>query len=282
VAPLPKSGGPLSRLRCDCRSSIQPEKIPSASALSAARSRENLARLRGVTVDADTPETLALFHAELELVERIARQLMRTLGRNAELDDLRSYGREGLLSAARRFDPSQAVPFRGYATFRVRGAMIDGIRKTARLPRRIHEKLRCLEAGDQVSEDAAEDAFREAPPGDTQLDAQRRLDDHLAKMATAMALGLLHQRVHGEEGEVALLNPAEDPETATASAELHEIVTRAIAELPHEEAELVRRHYYEGERFDHVAEELGLSKSWASRLHTRAIARLTKRLQQRT
>jgi len=41
---------------------------------------------------------------------------------------------------------------------------------------------------------------------------------------------------------------------------------------------LIRRHYLEGERFDHVAAELGLSKSWASRLHTRAIGRLTKRL----
>jgi RNA polymerase sigma factor for flagellar operon FliA len=48
--------------------------------------------------------------------------------------------------------------------------------------------------------------------------------------------------------------------------------------LPENEAVLVRRHYLEGERFDHVAKELGLSKSWASRLHTRAIKRLTEAL----
>ncbi len=52
----------------------------------------------------------------------------------------------------------------------------------------------------------------------------------------------------------------------------------AIAELPEQEAMLVRRHYIEGDRFDQVAAELGLSKSWASRLHTRAIQKLTKRL----
>ena len=52
----------------------------------------------------------------------------------------------------------------------------------------------------------------------------------------------------------------------------------AIAALPDEEAQLVRRHYLEGERFDHVAQSLGLSKSWASRLHTRAMQRLAKRL----
>ena len=56
------------------------------------------------------------------------------------------------------------------------------------------------------------------------------------------------------------------------------IVRDTISGLPKEEAELVRRHYLEGERFDRVAQELGLSKSWASRLHTRAMGRLSKRL----
>jgi RNA polymerase sigma factor for flagellar operon FliA len=56
------------------------------------------------------------------------------------------------------------------------------------------------------------------------------------------------------------------------------VVKTAIEDLPEEEATLVRRHYLGGERFDLVAKELGLSKSWASRLHTRAVKRLTKRL----
>jgi RNA polymerase sigma factor for flagellar operon FliA len=236
-----------------------------------------------VEVEKDSPETLALFHAELELVERIVRHLARTLGRNVEPDELRSYGREGLLMAARRFDPAHGVPFAGYATFRVRGAIIDGIRKGSRLPRRVHDKLRCLEQGDRISEQASEEAHAAPPPGQTRSDAQRQLDEHLANMATAMAVGLLQQRVFGEEhGELALLNPGEDPETAYANAELRDLVARALDDLPSEEGELVRRHYLEGERFDHVAAQLGLSKSWASRLHTRAIARLTRRLQNKT
>ena len=52
----------------------------------------------------------------------------------------------------------------------------------------------------------------------------------------------------------------------------------AIAQLPDNEAQLVRRHYIDGESFEQVADELGLSKSWASRLHARAISRLSKRL----
>ena len=54
-------------------------------------------------------------------------------------------------------------------------------------------------------------------------------------------------------------------------------VRTAVAELPEQERTLVERHYFGGERFDKVAAELGLSKSWASRLHTRAVARLVER-----
>jgi len=85
-------------------------------------------------------------------------------------------------------------------------------------------------------------------------------------------------RAHGEEGETIGATAGDDPEQLTAEAELLSIVRQAITELPDQEAELVRRHYLEGERFDSVARELGLSKSWASRLHTRAIGRLSKRL----
>jgi RNA polymerase sigma factor for flagellar operon FliA len=67
-----------------------------------------------------------------------------------------------------------------------------------------------------------------------------------------------------------------------ARAELRELVLRALDDLPEDERTLLRRHYLDGERFDHVSASLGLSKSWGSRLHTRAIARLTKRLRSLT
>ena len=80
---------------------------------------------------ADAPDVLARFEGELDLVEIIARQVARTMGSVVELDDLRSFGREGLLDAARKFDGARGVPFRAYANFRVRGAIIDGIRSFA-------------------------------------------------------------------------------------------------------------------------------------------------------
>ncbi len=223
-------------------------------------------------------EELARFESALDLVEAIARRVAREVGGSAELAELLSYGREGLLDAARRFDPARGVPFRGYASFRVRGAIIDGVRRSARLPRRAHERLNGLLAAARTSEGAYEDALAPAAPGATPADAERALGEHLAAMATAMAVGLLAQTGFTEEGERVPVATADDPETALGRAELLAVVKAAIAELPPEEEALVRRHYLEGERFDHVAAELGLSKSWASRLHTRAIKRLSAKL----
>ncbi|HEX6277441.1 MAG TPA: sigma-70 family RNA polymerase sigma factor [Polyangiaceae bacterium] len=230
---------------------------------------------------AEASEELARFESAIELVDIIAKKILRELGPALDLDELRSFGREGLLDAARRFDAARGVPFRGYASFRVRGAILDGIRASARLPRRTHERLRALGAATLVSEGAAEDSFQPPAPGATPADAERALADHLAAMATAMAVGLLSKTGFGDEGDRVPVAPQESPEEALGNAELMAVVTKAIDALPENEAALVRRHYLEGERFDQVAKALGLSKSWASRLHTRAIRRLTEALRDR-
>jgi RNA polymerase sigma factor for flagellar operon FliA len=215
----------------------------------------------------------------MDLVDLIARQVARELGRSVELDDLRSMGHQGLLEAARRFDEAKGSSFRRFANYRVRGAMIDGIRRGAPLPRRVHARLRSLESALLLNEGAAADA----PPGSmpAMADAgvsEQRLTDHLADMATAMAMGLLAAPAVGDEGEPSAVDVKQSPEEALEEAELRHLVVQALEDLPDDERALVRRHYLEGERFDHVATSLGLSKSWGSRLHTRAIARLTKRL----
>jgi RNA polymerase sigma factor for flagellar operon FliA len=227
----------------------------------------------------DSPEVLSRFHGHLDLVEVIARQLARELGHAVEFEDLRAMGQQGLLEAARRFDENRGVSFRRYANYRVRGAMLDGVRKSAPLPRRAHERVRALEAALLVAEAASEDAVpSQGPPSVDPVAAEQKLTEHLADMATAMALGLLSTPVRGDEGEVTALDMSLSPEAAVAEAELRKLVVDALADLPDDERALVQRHYLEGERFDHVAASLGLSKSWGSRLHSRAIMRLTKRL----
>lgn len=219
----------------------------------------------------DSPEVLERFHAELALVEIVAAQIARSVGRSIEFDDLVGAGREGLLDAARRFEPGRGVPFRAYANFRVRGAILDGVRQLSLLPRRAYERIAALEAAALVSEGEAEHAFAKGGAVDPSA-ADKALSEHLSAIAMAAAVGIATE-THGESAD-----SDDSPEEALARAELIQIVRGAIAELSKEEAELVRRHYLEGERLEDIAQDLDMSKSWASRLHTRAVARLSKRL----
>jgi RNA polymerase sigma factor for flagellar operon FliA len=222
----------------------------------------------------ENADALARFHAELDLVDLIARQLGRRVSRSVTLDDLRSFGREGLLQAARSFDPSRGVPFRRWANVRVRGAMMDGLRQWGALPRRLYRELRALEAADHVLE--AYDEEDAANPATTPEAADSRLTAYLAGMATAMAVGTLGAPPEGADGEG--LEPS--PEDLLAEAELLERVKEIVAMLPEQERTLVERHYFGGDTLDDAAASLGLSKSWGSRLHARAIETIARKLRQ--
>lgn len=236
-----------------------------------------------MTTSGDSPEILERFHRALPTVPPHAARVRRTVGRAAELEDLIAYGHAGLLEASRRFDALRGVPFRAFASFRIRGAILDGVRQLANLPRRVHERLRLLECASRYSEGLLEDsASATPPPGQSPADIERRLQEHLAAMATAMATGLLAEPATDDEGGATAVAPQLSPEEASQRQQLLRRVQQGIAELPVQEAILIRRHYLEGERFDAVAEELGLSKSWASRLHSRALERLTRLLKNDT
>jgi RNA polymerase sigma factor for flagellar operon FliA len=220
----------------------------------------------------DSPEVLERFHGELSLVEIVAAQIARSVGRSIEFDDLVGAGREGLLDAARRFEPARGVPFRAYANFRVRGAILDGVRQLSLLPRRAYERISALEAAASVSEGEAEHTFA-AGSAVAPSAADDALAEHLSAIAMAAAVGIATE-TRGEATD-----SDDSPEEAVGRAELVHLVRSAIAELSSDEGELVRRHYLEGERLEDIGRDLGMSKSWASRLHTRAVARLAKRLQ---
>jgi RNA polymerase sigma factor FliA len=228
----------------------------------------------------DPPPVESLVRDHLDLVPVIAKQLVRELNLPRDLQaDLESAGREGLLAAATRFDPERGVPFRRYAHHRVRGGMLDALRRERQLPRRTYERLQMLTVSLPLNEQASEElAAPPAPGASASADADARLAEHLANIATAMAVGLLARPVVVDaDGTLGASDPALPADTQLERAETRQRVITAIDDLPDQERTLVRRHYFEGERFDQVASELGLSKSWASRLHTRAVARLTKR-----
>lgn len=206
----------------------------------------------------------------MNLVEMIARQMRRQLGPHVDLDDLRSAGREGLLQAARNFDESLEVPFRRWANLRIKGAMLDFVRRQSGLPRRVYRQVRALSAAEHVHAAHAEE---KTPDGAVAADA--KVDELLGKSATAMALGFLSMR--STEG-IDVKADAPTAEDLTASAEILALLKEEIAKQPDAERTLLERHYFDDVTFEEAARELGLSKSWASRLHARAIESLARSL----
>ena len=101
----------------------------------------------------------------------------------------------------------------------------------------------------------------------------------VGEMTMAMAIGFLTMR-SGDAIDDAQ-DPSTSPEEAVGQAEIIVAIRAAIAERPEAERHLLQRHYFEDVNFDEAAKELGLSKSWASRLHARAIEGLAKTLRSR-
>jgi RNA polymerase sigma factor for flagellar operon FliA len=219
---------------------------------------------------------LARVRDGMELVEYVVRNMQRELGGTLSKEDMRSYGHEALLRSARTFDPERGVPFRRWANLRIRGAIIDGIR-TQQLPRRLYERLRAIEAADRVQEAMLEEDA--ASPSRDAEGADRRLDDYLARMATAYAVSMMTPIANDELDSLQTHTPT--PEEELQRAQLMDAVKEAIATRPDAERTLLERHYVDGATFEQAASELGLSKSWACRLHARAIEGVAKELRKK-
>ena len=223
----------------------------------------------------DSPVVLARLRAGLPLVKAICNQIRLQYGLSMRMEDLMSYGREGLLAAARSYDPTRGVPFKRWANLRVRGAVIDGVRATSVVPRSVYTRVRA--PARTSTEGASTSACAEDGDGRESIAevADRRLGEYLAAAATAVALGFVGARAD-QHGEPTDRSPS--AEESLLRYELYEAIRAAVAELPEFERTLVERHYFEGVTFEEAAAELGLSKSWASRLHTRAIGYVTRSL----
>ena len=209
-----------------------------------------------------------------DVVPMLARQMRRRLGTSLEIDELESAGREALFAAARSFDASRGVPFRRWANLRARGAMIDCARSHGGLPKRVYRQLRAQQAADHYQDAIQEEDAAKRPPA-TPEQADARIEQSLSGMALSMAAGFLAPMTEGLEN---VGSEADTPEDLVSSRELIEKIRDAVSDRPEAERTLIQRHYFEGSTFEQAAKELGLSKSWASRLHARAIDAIAKKL----
>jgi RNA polymerase sigma factor for flagellar operon FliA len=208
----------------------------------------------------------------LPVLEFVARRIAKRVGGDVALDDLMALGHPALLEVARTFDPSRAK-FSTYAALKLKWAIFDGLRREAMFGRSAGARAVALAASARFGEGLAE---LEGSDGElaTEEVYQDRLRSLLEGHAAALALGLV--AAAGDPDAIAA--GAETPEESAAKAELKRAVSSAIQNLPEREHALIERHYFGGEAFDAIARDLGISKSWASRLHASAIRSLAEAL----
>lgn len=201
-------------------------------------------------------------------VRAIALQTRAQLGLDSAIEDLVAFGFQGLLEARQRFDASKGVAFKSFAYYRVRGAILDGVRAMARLPRRAYARLRAAEALDQTSEISAEQQGA-APRAPSVEGSLRSIDSILGRVAAAYTVAVTVE--DAEQG-------AGSPEAALLHEERLTRMRAAVENLPERERHMIEGHYFQGKRFDALSAELGISKSWGSRVYAHALDMLREAL----
>jgi RNA polymerase sigma factor for flagellar operon FliA len=218
----------------------------------------------------DSPEVLARVQGGFALIERNAPAVARRVGPGTvTMDDLRAFGHDGLLDAARAFDERRGVPFDQWASLRIRNAMMDGVRRWGSIPFRARRRLQGLE----VAESTRSAPGESGPPTDPGTSDSSSPGAPLAASPGDLAGPLPDaDRLDGLG-----LNPEE----VLAKAQVSSAVREIIAELPDQERALIGHAYFQGRTLDQAAASLGITRSWASRLHARAIETMGRELRKR-
>lgn len=222
-------------------------------------------------VESEGPNDLVVRHAPL--VKRIAHHLGSRMPSSVQLDDLIQAGMIGLLEAARQYDPGQGASFQTYAGIRVRGAMLDEIRRLDWTPRSVHRRIR--EVADAVRE-IEHRSGREARDREVAEHLDMSLRDYhqvLQDAATAHLFSL-------DEADPLTDQPQEPagsarrPEEVLADHRVQRDLAEAIRNLPEREQLVMQLYYDEELNLREIGEVLGVSESRVSQIHGRILLKL--------
>jgi RNA polymerase sigma factor FliA len=218
--------------------------------------------------------------ASLPFVEALARRLASSMPHSIDLGDLVQDGVLGLMDAAQRFDEGRGIKFETFAERRVRGAMIDALRREA-WPRGVRRVRRELET-------AREELRRElgCEPSMADLAArvgsdEKRLSRTIVRINTIESTSPLSSSDGSDDASLpTVLVPSEPeaPDAALEYKETRERVRAAIASLPWRERKVVGLYYYREATMKQIGETIGVNESRVSQLHARAIQRLREAL----
>lgn len=213
------------------------------------------------------------------LVKRIAHHLMARLPASVIVDDLIQSGMIGLLEAARNFDGSKGASFETFAGIRIRGAMLDEIRKGDWTPRSVHKNSRAItDAINQVERETGRDARDSeiAQKLNVSLNEYHSMlnDVNVGKLVGIEDLGI-SEDVLSSEPEKGSDSPLED----LMQGAFQKALAHAITTLPEREAIVLSLYYDEELNLREIGEVLEVSESRVSQIHSQAMLKLKSRMQ---
>jgi len=214
------------------------------------------------------------------LVKRIAYHLMSRLPPSVQADDLIQAGMIGLLEASRNYDATQGASFETYAGIRIRGAMLDEIRKNDWAPRSVHRKARKVAEAVRSIENAK---GRDARDNEVAAALEMTLEEYHQILQDASGYLVLSFDDMGVDDE-ALATQVSDhspgPYEGLQKDDFKRSLAEAVSGLPERERLVMTLYYDEELNLREIGAVLGVSESRVSQIHSQALLRLQARLGQ--
>ncbi|MEM9588484.1 MAG: sigma-70 family RNA polymerase sigma factor [Planctomycetota bacterium] len=218
-----------------------------------------------------SPEEVSdLVEAGQGLVRSLAMGIYRKLPFRMDLDDLIAYGQLGLAEAVQSFDAECGTKFTTFAYYRIRGAIYDGVSKMNWSSRAQYRRMRFQRMSDAVLEGESESSLEGS--GDQATDDANWLGRVTEKLAVVYLATSDDEGVSRSLSDAA--DPHEPPSKVVANRELQSKLRTLVDQLAPDAKRLVSSIYFDGYTLTEAAERLGISKSWASRLHARSLDQL--------
>ncbi|GIP14573.1 RNA polymerase sigma-D factor [Paenibacillus montaniterrae] len=219
----------------------------------------------------------------LPLVEYVTNRMSIGLPKNVSKEDLGSHGVMGLIDAIEKFDYLRGLQFETYASWRIRGAIIDGLRQGDWVPRSVREKAKKIEEAYQVLEQRHMRSITDAEICEY-LDISEKDFANIVQDISFSTIFSLEEPLREEESEtrMSLLidQSAKKPESTVDDVFLKASLEKGIERLTEKERTVISLFYYEDLSLSEIAEVMSLSPSRISQLHSKAIQRLRGVLEQ--